>query len=205
MEDPYDCMPSPAEIKYHYGGVTEDPRENMRQGVVHHETLRKLVLVNCWHMNPTESAAMWKLYAPGKQGVAIDSTFGRLRDSFSAAKENVHIGEVKYADFSDQSSRLGNAFLHFLRKRRSFEHERELRALVYGTDVLDAETGLAITVDLATLIQTVFVAPVADAWFLKVVKSVAGKYEIDESKVSQSDLYQLTYPSEDAAKDLPTA
>jgi len=32
---------------------------------------RQLHTVNCWHSNPNESAAMWKLYSEGQQCVAV--------------------------------------------------------------------------------------------------------------------------------------
>jgi hypothetical protein len=43
---------------------------------------RKTCVVNCWHMNENESDAMWGLYATRQAGIAIKSTFKRLRDSF---------------------------------------------------------------------------------------------------------------------------
>src|SRR5258705_2583306 len=54
-----------------------------------HEQMNELVLsshqftfVNCWHVNPFESAAMWKIYCGNGDGVAILSTFERLKNSF---------------------------------------------------------------------------------------------------------------------------
>src|SRR5258705_185923 len=35
-----------------------------------------------WHMNEFESAAMWQLYANFDEGIAIRSTYKRLRDCF---------------------------------------------------------------------------------------------------------------------------
>jgi len=43
--------------------------------------IREFTAVNCWHMNKYESAAMWKLYLKSDEGIAIKSTFRRLRDS----------------------------------------------------------------------------------------------------------------------------
>ena len=42
---------------------------------------RKFTVVNCWHLNEHESAAMWKLYQPSGDGIAIRSTCGHLRKS----------------------------------------------------------------------------------------------------------------------------
>ncbi len=46
---------------------------------------RQNVFVNCWHANEHESAAMWHLYSD--KGVAIRSTFGRLKASLGASEE----------------------------------------------------------------------------------------------------------------------
>jgi hypothetical protein len=39
------------------------------------------VLINCWHMNEFESAAMWELYAQRNSGIAIKTTYKRLKQS----------------------------------------------------------------------------------------------------------------------------
>ena len=38
------------------------------------------VLVNCWHMNNSESAAMWNSYSYRNSGIALQSTYQRLQD-----------------------------------------------------------------------------------------------------------------------------
>jgi hypothetical protein len=44
--------------------------------------VRQWSLACCWHASQHESMAMWKVYAPAAQVVAIRSTVGRLRSSF---------------------------------------------------------------------------------------------------------------------------
>src|SRR5580692_9299812 len=41
---------------------------------------RQSVLINCWHINERESAAMWKLYIRSDKGIALKSTVQRLID-----------------------------------------------------------------------------------------------------------------------------
>ncbi len=54
--------------------------------------------VNCWHRNKLESIAMWKLYTHGNDGVAIQSTVRRLKDSIEASpRRNFVIGSVNYS------------------------------------------------------------------------------------------------------------
>src|SRR5215208_3183149 len=60
---------------------------------------------NCWHMNAYESAAMWSVYSRSGEGIAIQSTYGRLRDSFTSPdhKQLVSIGMVKYIDYEQDA------------------------------------------------------------------------------------------------------
>src|ERR1700682_2169961 len=108
------------------------------------EQMRHRVAVSCWVDSPHESAAMWRLYAPGSEGVAITTTFGKLRDLMSAcAKRQIAwlagAGRVTYIDHStgglieglQETERLPNAFMPFMLKNISYEHEREVRALVF--------------------------------------------------------------------------
>ena len=70
------------------------PESVINVGSVFKEMLRYF-LVNCWHMNEHESAAMWNLYSKSNESVCIQSTYDRLR---RAVPECVLIGEVKYID-----------------------------------------------------------------------------------------------------------
>jgi Protein of unknown function (DUF2971) len=44
------------------------------------EQMRSNVAASCWIELPHESAAMWRLYAPGDEGVAVATTFGKLHN-----------------------------------------------------------------------------------------------------------------------------
>lgn len=153
----------------------------------------KFVYINCWHMNPLQSAAMWSIYAKDNKGIAIQSTYGLLRDCLS---EGVHISEVKYIDYSESVLPIGQPLSPFVYKRKSYEHERELRAIkisVNGTTI-SSETALAQPkginepVDFNRLIEKVFIAPYAEDWFEKVVSNISEKYGLPKSKVSRSPL-----------------
>lgn len=74
-------------------------------------------------------------------------------------------------------------------KRNHFEHERELRAIVYPVsdedEVVDLNapaepvfpTWREIPVNLETLIDTVYVSPVCEDWFMSLVQSMMERYE----------------------------
>lgn len=148
------------------------------------QEIRRFTLVNCWHISEHESAAMWNLYVRSGEGVAIQSTFQRLKDSFKKCEETVRIGVVRYVDYDhDAIDPASVSFLPFLRKRRAFEHEHELRAIMSrapwvqrenGVWYLDREAdsapvGIYVPVDLELLIQSVVVAPAAADWFREAV------------------------------------
>jgi hypothetical protein len=155
---------------------------------------RAQAFVNCWHMNNDESAAMWQLYSSNTQGIAIRSTYRALRDAFTNYPHPVYIGIIKYIDYGQEAiidmksnmPLLTGALAPLLYKRRSYQHEAELRAMVTWQVPHDElpqimwrepeETGVLVPVDLGRLIESVFVAPNAEPWFHQVVKSVSAKY-----------------------------
>ncbi|MEX2036885.1 MAG: hypothetical protein WEA28_17015 [Xanthobacteraceae bacterium] len=81
-----------------------------------------LVYVNCWHQNEYESVAMWKLYAPANESIAIVSTVKKLID---ALDDSCIVSSVTYLDYGKDHIDDWNMFSGFLHKRISFEHERE--------------------------------------------------------------------------------
>ncbi|MBK6701433.1 MAG: DUF2971 domain-containing protein [Saprospiraceae bacterium] len=92
---------------------------------------RKLTLINCWYQSEYESDAMWHLYS--NKGIAIQTTFEKLKNSFNNSNDNVLIGQVKYIDYNIEGMFYLNALTPFLFKRISFEHEKEIRAVIWNT------------------------------------------------------------------------
>jgi hypothetical protein len=157
--------------------------------------------VNCWHMNNHESAAMWKLYLKSEEGIAVQSTYEKLRESFTDV-EKVYLGVVKYIDYETEAIELGNFLAPFVHKRKSFEHEREVRALVInfpiGEGGLDfalepISQGLQIKVDLERLVERIYVAPSAPDWFADLVRALIHRYgykfEVLHSKLDEQPLF----------------
>lgn len=158
----------------------------------------KHTFVNCWHINNTQSAAMWKLYLKSNEGIAIRSTFGGLKECLNKSKKyDVYIGKVKYIRYFKDVIPEGTLYPYF-HKRRSFEHEKELRAVIqefYGDtkgdidwDKFPKKAGLYVPVNLDTLIDRIILAPSCPSWQKSVVKSVLVKYGVNKH-VSLSRLY----------------
>lgn len=182
---------------------------------------RQLVLINPWHYNEYESAAMWSLYSHENAGIAIQSTTRRLSECFKDNNEDIiWIGKVQYLDFSeDWMNEWKNLFQAFVTKRKSFEYEKEIRAVTClpddnvsrhllvntATEESNAfssrertvnpkeltDKGKYVSADLHMLVEKVYVAPYAEPWFEEVVESLLLKYDLD-SVVIKSDLYTLS-------------
>ena len=148
---------------------------------------RRFTLINCWHENIHESEAMWKLYAREKDGIAIKTNFNSFKDSFTCS-ENIYIGSVNYVDYNRHFIPENNTFHPYLHKRKSFEHEREIRAIQVtiprndrGVDLSQdiCDIGKYYKINLPCLIQEVVVAPFAPDWFLELVKSITLRYNLE--------------------------
>ncbi|WP_053485635.1 DUF2971 domain-containing protein [Lysinibacillus sp. FJAT-14745] len=156
------------------------------------KTLLQYVGVSCWHMNDVESAAMWDLYLSSSEGLAIKTTIDSLYDSVQPHK-NVYIGKVQYIDYNkDMASK--NIFETLFYKRKSFEHEHEVRLIALEDDENPSfdKAGVELSVDLNRLIEEIYIHPNAPKWFFKAVEGLLLTYEI-KKPLKQSTLY--TSPS----------
>jgi hypothetical protein len=153
--------------------------------------MRHNVYVNCWHHNTYESHAMWNVYLPAGEGVAIQSTYERLERSFRSWPDPLFASKVTYIDHTTDSFPSNNFLYPFLHKAKSFSHENEIR-LIYWHGAAEAarmtrenrlpapgvplpffpgpENGVSIVVDLDALIDRVIVAPKSQPWFASLVK-----------------------------------
>lgn len=90
LGDPFEGSYPAANIDLRPGWYGRDAEfEHLRM-----ERRRRLrtTLVSCWHMNPVESAAMWKLYARDGAGIAVRSTYARLTRCFHTRRPVYHHG-----------------------------------------------------------------------------------------------------------------
>ncbi|HDR7316698.1 TPA: hypothetical protein QCX52_001620 [Bacillus toyonensis] len=169
------------------------------------KTLRKFVLINCWHMNEYESAAMWDLYLKSSEGIAIQSTVGNLIKSFDNTEEHIHISKVNYIDFKREWMPEHDPLLPYIYKRKSFEHERELRllhTLKFPTDekgIIDydgeppVEYGGNIRCNIRNLVEKVYIAPSAPEWFADLVMSTCNKFNLNNVEIVKSELSEVPY------------
>jgi Protein of unknown function (DUF2971) len=126
---------------------------------------------SCWHINEGESEAMWRLYGAAGAGIAIESTRERLEAAMKdAAPHPVHIDPVRYMDFdNDPIDKGGHRHLMGFIKRKSFEHEQELRAVVM---LPEPGKGAGVPCDMNTLIARIHIAPLAEPYYVDAVHYV---------------------------------
>ncbi len=138
---------------------------------------RSWSVVSCWHINNSQSAAMWELYCKSGEGIAIRSTVGALCSSIHNYGKDLTVSTVKYRGVNEIVD--GMALFRFapssvaclFQKRKSFEHEHELR-IVQQNETNDDET----IIDTVSKWESLFHADQAKGIEGR-VKDVCGKYK----------------------------
>ncbi|MGI4976792.1 MAG: hypothetical protein ACRYG6_07600 [Janthinobacterium lividum] len=148
-------------------------------------------------MNEHESAAMWGLYSSTSDSICIKTTYRQLA---AILPQWVFLGKVQYIDYRFSAFHAGNSLNAFVRKRMSYAHERELRAVVYNRpadtgfhecvdqyvqfDERGTAVGISIPMNINGLINEICVNPKSPLWFLNVVNDILGKYEMGLSAIN---------------------
>jgi hypothetical protein len=206
FEDPFEgTVPEhvPREMEAFFEEKVDNAKELAADMVRLQEQLRLFTFVNCWHQNDGESDAMWKLYSLTHEGIAVKSTVGRLRACLNKSDTQVFFGSVQYVEMSQADPAIFfNAITPFIYKRKSFEHEREIRALIWIgdhekttdeqeiVDLVPSEEGKLVTVDLNELIEAVVISPLAPKWYKNLVESMVRRFNLF-TQVYQSSLYEM--------------
>ena len=179
--DPWEGVPPPSIARIHHPA-------NVEFSVGRTESL----VFSCWHENPDESVAMWRLYTSGVEGVAIQSTVEKLK------RWLMHIGlpvcsmaKVRYVDDSPDSEPPSGVLANHIRefefllyKRRVYAHEQELRLMTFAPA---GDAGLALpTKDLSLLMERIVVSPKYPTWAISALQAIVGsaglQIQIERSK-----------------------
>lgn len=152
--------------------------------------------VNCWCSSSHESVAMWDQYSSGGNSIAIRSKIGRLKNGI-LYEEDFYIGAVRYIDYEKEAITDLNALSPFFIKRKSFEHEQEVRVLINSPPIKNekvnwskARQEIVAPVESATLIDAVYVSPSAPLWVKPVIEDVLVKFGLSSTNVQRSPLYE---------------
>jgi len=173
------------------------------------KSLRFRQFATCWHASEHESDAQWKLYASSGTGIAIVSTMACVKQ-FVDLSPYAHgiLSQVEYVDFDNHNMRRQTGGCTVIRpghlKRKSFEHEKEVRGIIMTNLIVDGGTltmddaslerqrlsqplGISAKVDLKGLIQSIVVSPIAQGFVEELVQTVTKRHGLDHL-VRKSDL-----------------
>lgn len=173
--------------------------EEMHQQLLNiFKTNKKVTLINCWYLSDYESDAMWQLYSDN--GVAIQTTFKKFKNAISSSSDKIFTGQVKYIDYDKEGFLYLNALSSFLYKRISFEHEKEIRAVIWNTGEIKEGEDESVTeivdhgkyseINLNDLIESIYVSPTAPSWFYHLIISLLKRYNLGKP-VLHSKLYSI--------------
>lgn len=176
-EDPFEGTFPKLEYEYFVKRNGEDVIRNL------FEITSRDTFLSCWHLNNTESIAMWKLYSHMDKGVVILTEVERFKDSFSVSDKKIFSGVIQYINYeteyfyspSKHDYTSANGFTAFIHKREIYKYENEYRAVCTDPNGKD-KFGLNIAVDVNKLIEKIIVAPNSPDWLFELVKNVTHKY-----------------------------
>lgn len=163
--------------------------QNNPEFLDYYKSHREKVVVSSWHINEYESFAMWQIFTQNNEGLAIQSTIGRLQ---KALKPEINysqfIGEVNYIDYKKEYIPFDNMFFPFMFKRKSFQYEREIRIISdLSENNIKINDGLKIDVDVNQLIEKIYIHPKSENWYKKLVIELVSKLDYT-IEIEKSDL-----------------
>jgi hypothetical protein len=160
----------------------------------YYKSHREKVAISSWHINEYESFAMWQIFTQNSEGLAIQSTIGRLQNALKPETNfDQHIGEVNYIDYKKEYIPFDDMFFPFLFKRKSFQYEREVRIITdTGENKITLNEGLKINVDISQLIEKIYIHPKSENWYknlvIQLVKQLGFDFTIEKSDLESEIL-----------------
>lgn len=168
--------------------------EEIRESIPEYARILPNAGVSCWHMNTSESAAMWDIYAGRKKGIAIKATLQSLENAFRPNGQ-IHLvsGAVKYVDFNREDEEIAARIEHFFLKWHYFSYESEVRILAVPSP--DAESaiaenriGHAVPVDLNQLLHEIVIAPGQPHRTKGMIHDLLRIYGVQDANVERSTI-----------------
>lgn len=184
------------------------------------QALREWSYVSCWYDDHHESHAMWQIYGATHESVAIQTTDKELIKANWTFPERplTYFDKVRYVDPADPvafqpkgatvlvnreaPSGFTSIFAaHALfMKHKGYEYEQEMRLVVVDPLATANEQNPATGKYLApeasrSMIQKIFIHPLAPSWFEDLVRSIATRFELNapvaRSSLSHSSLIAI--------------
>lgn len=193
---------------YNFGH--KEVEENIQILQSGHRKFKTKCIVNCWHINNSESDAMWKLYLKSNEGVAIQSTTERILKTIDEIPEIISLSKVRYLDYEKdiwyhpvKYPHIGyNTYSPLIHKRIEFVHENEFRLFHEVNEAYDDEyywdrqrnnVGQLIPVNLISLIEKIYLPPTIDKKTSLAIEQLSKLHEysfkFQKSKLSEEPFY----------------
>jgi hypothetical protein len=186
------------------------------------QQMRATAYVSCWRGGAKESMAMWDLYGKGRGMVAIKTTVSNLKQAISEFPLRIFLGQVEDVDWS-LSTWSNNALVLCFRKDSSYQHEAEVRAVIWDqgiisktiSDVLEAKRArgdfsvspnnqfllgkaegqpkIEVAIDIARFVTEIVVGPREDRTFAALIDTMLKRYGLEIPMMISSRLKPRQY------------
>ena len=180
------------------------PQDAFEQLGSFRRAVKEAAFVSCWQLSEAESYAMWQMYCKSTQGLAIQTTYGALRDSLPDGK--FHLRPVRYIDFQTEGFPQSNYYYPFFHKRIEYRDEKEVRIVRIASDQLqfglksgvdpteeaiqglrkqhenadrvkqERGSGIALDWDPCDYLTGIIVHPGSPEWFFDVVNTILSEF-----------------------------
>ncbi|MHB8089670.1 MAG: hypothetical protein ACYDH2_15620 [Anaerolineaceae bacterium] len=137
---------------------------------------RRKAFICCWSASEHESHALWRIYCRSVEGVAVQTTVGRLRESVGSLP--VYRVTYEIPGIRRQTPTLPDLVS---KKRPAFAYEREVRVVLFDDrkDRPDSEQevlGYGIDWDPEKNLEQIRIHPEADSSFMETVVALVDLY-----------------------------
>jgi hypothetical protein len=173
--------------------IKSSPEDELMWALKASAGVSKINYVNCWHMSSSESIAMWQIYGSRNDSLAVQSTYRRL---FDVLPSSCAVGVVRYLNYDYDEVSMNDFFTAALCKRDIFDHEKELRCVLLqgnesGDEIFEPlPDGVNVKVDIDSLIEKIYISPVADTFIIEVIRRLASTYSLSvpivQSKINSA-------------------
>lgn len=162
--------------QHHREIFTRQARATRQEELEINKLLQHHTLMSCWRVGNDESARAWAEYVGNKKGVAVQSTYGKLKECFEKRGYRVFTGLRKFDEYPEPNNIFVEKVAYedvglymvgkppyyepflYTRKGLSYEWEDELRAFVMLADEINGK-GVPVPIGLEHLIETIVVSP----------------------------------------------
>jgi hypothetical protein len=209
LEDPLEATFTDAELEYFRSQRPPEGvlgRSTLENFTRQSKFMRATTYVNSWRAGEGESLAMWDLYGKGSGIVAVKSSIGLLKNELASFGGPAFVAQVRYMDWRAISF-SNNVLVLCARKDSSYEHESEVRAMIWevaspnqpifreqfpnanpwgARTVNDPPFGVSVSVNVGRMITEVIVGPRERPWVAELVRRLLSKYNL-RSAIKVSD------------------